>query len=168
MRFEIQPLTVKEFIKGSAEVRQRARRGAHRCLRPAELHAVSTGRIKHRHQEDDLTAGKDGWMGESESVKETENEREREGSESRNVTPNSMLTPINQRCSEARTLLCCPLPHFSSIWIRSAHRPKRARRHGDPVRLSGSKRERAFFFLFFFSSSKYPVRNEHKFSRAAL
>lgn len=74
--------------------------------------------------------------------------REREGSESRNVTPNFMLTSINQCCSEACTLLCCPLPHFSSIWIRSAHRPKRARRHGDPVRLSGSKRERFFFFFF--------------------
>lgn len=79
-----------------------------------------------------------GQMGQGEAVRE----KTRAG----NMTPNFILTPINQSCSGASTRLCRPPPHAGSIWNRSEHRPERVPRHGDPVGLSGSKREAIFLF----------------------
>lgn len=97
------------------------------CARPS-----CTG-IKHRHQET--------WQQRS-GAKENRTERKR--SESRKVTLSFILTPINQSCSPAAALLCCPFRRCSSsrsIWNRSEQRPKRAPQLGDPVGISGSKRQ---------------------------
>lgn len=120
-------------------MRQRARHEV--C--PAELHTVSG-------QE---TWQQKGQLGQGEAVRK----KARAG----NMTPNFILTPINQSCSGACTRLCCPPPHAGSIWNPSEHRPERAPRHGDPVGLSGSKREA----IFLFSPQKKMSHRNEQFSR---
>lgn len=88
---------------------------------PAELCAVSAESIKHRRRETPWQQTR--WLGMVRALG-GKKMRQKEGSQSGNATPNLILTPINQCCREASMLLCCPLPHSSSIWIRSEISPR--------------------------------------------